>query len=712
MESARITIEKFCPVCDRKYAPEDAVVMCEDDGSELLPVTNDELSGKVIDGKFRLLEIIGTGGYSTVYRAKHIPLNRTAAFKLLRSDLVSTIERIKRFEQEAQLVSGLNHPNICTVYDCGILATGQPYLVLENVEGKNLGDILLGGRLSPESRALNLIKQIAAGMKAAHHQGVLHRDLKPGNIMVLETENGEQVKIIDFGLAKALDTGGEELTATGHAIGTPAYMSPEQVRGDLLDARSDIYSFGCVIFEMLTGKRAIDGRTAFETMQNHLVSHPGPLTTGSYVVPFVLRELTLKCLQKEPADRYQTMDDLEADIDRIAAGVLKSEKLPLTAELANRKGVLVAAAMALILGAGAVVFKMTAPAVIQGSSSSASSSREPGGDVSSSSKQVQPSTTKVLDEFRELNKTGSAVVAERVLLRAIENLEKEGKQYSADMVALRKALAEFYIGTVRLSDSGAQIPLIFAAEKQLAGNNLDELMQAHNNAAEILMRAQKEDQAIEHYEQYSLLCKERYGEDSDQYRKAINKEAVCEGIRGANDKAEADFKRLLATYKNPQQVDETRVQALYDLSNLYTKQRKLTEARQASEQAIAAMNKDTNAELRIDVLRAAAAVADLQHDYSGALQLVDRAIAESVAFGKSDGFWLTNELMLCKGTYQEEAKQYAQAAVTLKQVAHELERTHKPESAEYQMAVREYIKVLRALGRGAEADALAKTGRL
>ncbi len=704
MESARITIEKFCPVCDRRYSPEDSLVMCQDDGTELLPVTNDELAGKVIDGKFRLLEIIGTGGCSTVYRAKHIPLNRTAAFKLLRSDLVSTIERIKRFEQEAQLVSGLNHPNICTVYDCGILATGQPYLVLENVEGKNLSDILMSGRLTPESRALKLIKQIAAGMKAAHHQGVLHRDLKPGNIMILETAEGEQVKIIDFGLAKALDTAGEELTATGHAIGTPAYMSPEQVRGDVLDARSDIYSFGCVIFEMLTGKRAIDGRTAFETMQNHLVSHPGPLTTGNYVVPFVLRELTLKCLQKEPADRYQTMDELEAEIERIAAGVLKPEKAPLVIGESAKKGVLVAASLAIVLAVGALIFKVVQLSV------STPDVEVP--TVAAASKQIQPSTQKVLDEFDGLRKTGSLVVAERVMLRAIDGLDKDGKQYSPDMVALRKALASYYINSVRLSDSGAQVPFIFAAEKKLAGSNIDELMQAHMNAAEALMRAEKEDQAIEHYAQYSVLAKERFGENTKQYRDAVNKEAVCEGIRGENDKAEADFKRLLATYKDPKQTDETKVEAYQDLSNLYAKQRKLQEARQTSEQAIANMNNDTNPELRIDVLRAAAAVADLQHDYTGALELIDRAIKESVAFGKTEGFWLTNELLLCKGTYQEEAKQYVQAESTLRQAAEQLGRTHKPESAEYQMAVREYIKVLRALGRGAQADALARTGRL
>jgi eukaryotic-like serine/threonine-protein kinase len=256
-------------------------------------------------GPYRIGERIGVGGMGEVYRAQDTRLNRTVAIKTLKARFT------ERFEREARAISALNHPHICTLYDIGS-QDGVGYLVMEYVEGAPLKGPL------PVEEALRLAIQIAGALEAAHEKGILHRDLKPGNILVAKSG----VKMLDFGLAKFVRTETPSadvtvtapLTATGQILGTLAYMSPEQIEGKAADARSDIFSFGLVLYEMLTGRRAFEASSQMGLMAAILKEEPPPLTTLQPAIPVALERTVAKCLAKDPAKRWQTAGDLRDEL--------------------------------------------------------------------------------------------------------------------------------------------------------------------------------------------------------------------------------------------------------------------------------------------------------------------------------------------------------------------------------------------------------------
>ena len=265
-------------------------------------------------GPYEILSPIGAGGMGEVYKARDTRLNRDVAIKLLPPSLAADEERLRRFRVEAQSASALNNPNILTVYDIG--TDGQsPYLVTELLEGESLGSRLKSGKLGV-SRAVDYGKQIAAGLAAAHAKGIIHRDVKPDNLFL--TKDG-RVKILDFGLAKLAEAhaadGATETVATsaGTIMGTAAYMSPEQARGQAVDARSDIFSFGCVLYEMLTGARAFQGNTSADLMSAILVRDPD-LT--AIELPALAR-IVAHCLEKVPEQRFQSATDIAFDLDSV-----------------------------------------------------------------------------------------------------------------------------------------------------------------------------------------------------------------------------------------------------------------------------------------------------------------------------------------------------------------------------------------------------------
>lgn len=706
VEETRISVERYCPGCEAKFARDSNLISCPDDGAELLPVTTDKLVGKVIAGKFELLKVIGVGGGSTVYLAKHISLDRLVAFKILRSDMISTVDRIKRFEHEARLASSLNHPNICTIYDCGLLDTGQPYLVLEYVEGRSLVEILEQGRIIPEFRALRIIKQIASGLKSAHESGILHRDLKPGNIMIIDAGQVDLVKIIDFGLAKALGTeNAAELTETGHTIGTPAYMSPEQVRGKALDERSDIYSFGCVIFEILTGTRAISGRTTFETMQNHLNSDPQPLISGDYVVPFSLRELTLKCLHKDPKQRFQNMNEMIAAIEQLENNKTFSREHPVLSAHGKRPSWLVAAAILAIVTLGIAAYFMSSAR--RDAPSSSQSVDKP------AAAKIDPRIDKLIKEAQKLEKTNQNL-AERVYLRTFSTLRDEGKDYSPEMVALSKEMQAFYYRIVRRSAMEPYVQSAFEAQKRLATPGSEELLQAYKDAGEAYEKAGDLAKALPYYQNAATLTRQRYGDKSRAYFDALYQQAAAEWRQGEIDKAEADFTYLVEANDAKQvQTEQFRLQVLLDLCTFYTAQRKLDEAQKIADEAVAAMSTKTPHDLQVKVFKAAAQVAERRHDHEQAIALIERALGQSalMANGKQP-FYLTDELLTEKGSCLRKAKRYKEAEAVLNIAVRQMGQSHFLETNEYRWSLNEYIKLLRETGRAAEADALAKSGRL
>jgi eukaryotic-like serine/threonine-protein kinase len=273
--------------------------------------------GKTL-GHFRVGENLGRGGMGEVYAADDLNLNRKVALKFLPDAFAGDPERMARFEREARLLASLNHPNIAAIYGLE-QAEGKRFIVMELVEGETLAQRIGKGAL-PVEEALALCRQMADGLEAAHEKGVIHRDLKPANVMITD---GDKVKILDFGLAKALSdeaqtidpsqspTLTEAMTRPGVILGTAAYMSPEQAKGKSVDKRADIWSFGCILYECLTGKRAFEGETATETLSAVLKSEPDwqalPAST-----PANIRIILRRCLQKDLARRYR-----DASVTRI-----------------------------------------------------------------------------------------------------------------------------------------------------------------------------------------------------------------------------------------------------------------------------------------------------------------------------------------------------------------------------------------------------------
>jgi len=264
---------------------------------------------------YQLIDKIGAGGMGEIYKGQDTRLNRLVAVKILAPNFSTDPERKRRFFQEAQAASALNHPNIITLYD--IVQEGDMQcIVMEYISGKTLRDMTPAGGLPP-AQALQYGIQIASALSAAHEAGLIHRDLKPSNIMVTTTG---LAKVLDFGLAKWVDSGisGEHstmetaLTREGSIIGTVSYMSPEQAEGKRVDARSDIFSFGSVLYEMLTGKRAFEGRSGISTLSSILRDDVKPMSEAAPEVPPLLEQIVLRCLSKEPAARWQSMKEIEA----------------------------------------------------------------------------------------------------------------------------------------------------------------------------------------------------------------------------------------------------------------------------------------------------------------------------------------------------------------------------------------------------------------
>ncbi len=270
-------------------------------------------------GAYKILALLGRGGMGVVYRARDERLRRDVAIKVLPASLANDDDRLLRFRQEAQATSALNHPNILTIYDIGAVPTengGAPFIVAELLEGEELRAPLKQGAIAPR-QAIEYAQQIASGLAAAHAKGIIHRDLKPENLFI--TTDG-RVKILDFGLAKLRPQQNEpvdsqvetqrKITDPGTVMGTVGYMSPEQVRGQETDSRSDIFSFGVMLYEMLSGRRTFAGESAVEVMNAILKEEPPELSETDAKISPALDKIVRRCLEKKPEHRFHSAHDL------------------------------------------------------------------------------------------------------------------------------------------------------------------------------------------------------------------------------------------------------------------------------------------------------------------------------------------------------------------------------------------------------------------
>jgi serine/threonine protein kinase len=274
------------------------------------------LVGEIIADRYELLSIAGVGGMGTVYKAHQLDLDRPVAIKFLDSDFVSDDEMYSRFQLEARALAQLSHKNVGGFYAFGALKSGEPFIVMEYLEGQSLAAILCFGAL-PIERVLHIAIQIASGMSSAHKANLVHRDLKPGNILLSSEPEFDTVKVVDFGLAKHVEiSSNASYTRTGQLVGTPQYLSPEQCRGVRnIDSRADIYAFGCVLYEMLLGSPPFDADTPVGYVYKHLneeVAFPSLLSKDERSA--ALCRGVMHCMEKEPARRYQFMNEVEHDL--------------------------------------------------------------------------------------------------------------------------------------------------------------------------------------------------------------------------------------------------------------------------------------------------------------------------------------------------------------------------------------------------------------
>jgi serine/threonine-protein kinase len=276
---------------------------------------------RLLGDRYELDGVVGRGGMAEVYRARDLRLDRTVAIKTLRTDLARDATFQARFRREAQSSASLNNPSIVAVYDTGEdLVSGfpVPFIVMEFVDGRTVRDLLIEGhRLLPE-RTLEIVSGVLRALEYSHQAGIVHRDIKPGNVMV--TRNGD-IKVMDFGIARAMNDEQATMTQTAQVIGTAQYLSPEQARGERVDARSDLYSTGCLMYELLTGRPPFTGDSPVAIAYQHVRENPIPPSQIDPSLPPWADSIVLKAMAKAPSDRYQSATEMQADIQRAASGM-------------------------------------------------------------------------------------------------------------------------------------------------------------------------------------------------------------------------------------------------------------------------------------------------------------------------------------------------------------------------------------------------------
>lgn len=324
---------KYCPACNKTYPGDYNVCPADQTG---LQNTHEFQPGMIIRNKYQIQDRIGVGGMGVVYRAKHLTFNEVCAIKIVSDAIAGDANFLQRFQTEAVVTRKLRHPNAVRVDDFDYTEDGRPFIVMELVEGKNIGETLHAEGPFRVPRALRIATQTARALGVAHRLGVVHRDIKPANILLATDEQGQEIaKVLDFGIAKLREVAGEAqpgMTMTGMVVGTPLYMSPEQFMGKKaageIDGRTDIYSLGVVLYQMVTAQLPFEGDTPYSLMLQHMqgtVRPPHELAPDLHI-PESLSRVILKAIDKSRDQRFQTAEEFIAAMDEVAADQVTGDR--------------------------------------------------------------------------------------------------------------------------------------------------------------------------------------------------------------------------------------------------------------------------------------------------------------------------------------------------------------------------------------------------
>ncbi|MDB4892413.1 MAG: hypothetical protein JWL61_4268, partial [Gemmatimonadetes bacterium] len=324
--------EKICPTCGTEYPANER--FCPRDGTALRSQSGStDLVGSIIAERYHVIKKLGEGGMGQVYLAEHVKMGRKSAVKVMNPGMVNDADAISRFNREAANASRINHPNVAGIYDFGETSEGLIYLAMEFIEGESLTSLVEKSGALPPIRAAKIAQQAAAGLQVAHDMGIVHRDLKPDNIMIAKNRDGSDcVKVVDFGIAKAAGAENQKVTKTGLVVGTPEYMSPEQLSGDKLDGRSDVYSLALVAFNMFTGKLPFPSETAQESMIMRLTDEPKTLRdmNPNVIWPTAIEGVMKRALQRKAGERYQKAEEFGNSLMSAVESMPKQQQADMT----------------------------------------------------------------------------------------------------------------------------------------------------------------------------------------------------------------------------------------------------------------------------------------------------------------------------------------------------------------------------------------------
>ncbi len=327
-------MEKYCPKCFNTYAVD--ATTCTADGSTLVGMEERDLIGEVLDGRYKILDLVGEGGMGVVYKAEQEIIGRVVALKVLRREIVRDASQVKRFLTEAKAIASLTSANTVTLYDFGVTSDGLLYYTMELLEGRSLGQIIDQDGPVPYPRAAEIMRQACDSLGEAHDSGILHRDIKPDNIFVSPGRGGgDAVKVLDFGIAKLMGDGSlGTLTQTGMICGTPAYLAPEQALGNPAGPSADLYSLAITLYEALAGVPPFRATTAMKLLLQHINEAPPPVTDSNpdVMVPASFEDFLRKALAKEPDERFTSVDQFREGLDD---ALRRQEEAPAAGRIPN-----------------------------------------------------------------------------------------------------------------------------------------------------------------------------------------------------------------------------------------------------------------------------------------------------------------------------------------------------------------------------------------